>query len=90
MKPAQNFGGAYDLSVLRIPGILQRIAWAYIVVTLWEICLPVRDDGFEDVSYFRFYSRYAWHWLACFVVVFTYVIAVCVLHACVPLNTLLF
>jgi hypothetical protein len=34
LQGSQNFGGAYDLSVLRIPGILQRIAFAYLVVTV--------------------------------------------------------
>jgi hypothetical protein len=32
---------------------------------LFELLLPVQDDGFENTSYFRFYHTYAWHWLAC-------------------------
>lgn len=65
VQGAQNFGTPYDLSVLRIPGILQRIAWAQLVVTVFELVLPVRDIGFEDTSFFRFYKRYLWHWCAC-------------------------
>jgi heparan-alpha-glucosaminide N-acetyltransferase len=72
LQGAQNFGSPYDLSVLRIPGILQRIAWAQIVVTLFEVVLPVRDIGFEDNSGLRYYRRFAWHWVACLTVLVGY------------------
>jgi heparan-alpha-glucosaminide N-acetyltransferase len=66
VQGAQNFGTPYDLSMLRIPGILQRIAFAQLIVTLFELLLPVRDTGFGDnTSFGRYYRRYAWHWLAC-------------------------
>ena len=61
LQGGQNFGGAYDLSILRIPGILQRIGFAYLIVTCFELALNTRDVGFVDEEYFRYYSKYAWH-----------------------------
>ncbi len=39
----------YDLSVIRIMGILQRVAVCYLVGALMEICLP-RFQPYIDIS----------------------------------------
>jgi hypothetical protein len=68
-------GGGVDVSNLRIPGILQRIAFAYCVVALMKIWLPVRmkrgwvrpaDEQDADVSishWHSLFSRYVLHWV---------------------------
>lgn len=68
--------GGKNLTMLRVPGILQRIAFAQIVTAAIEIGVPERDTrdsvGFEDQSYWRLYKRHAYRWLACMAVVMLY------------------
>jgi hypothetical protein len=73
-----------DLAGLRIPGILQRIAWAYCVVALMKLWLPVYTrNGFvpasagkwEDAPRHRFaiFAHYSLHWAVAFGFFFLYV-----------------
>ena len=68
-----NFPTQYDLTILRIPGILQRIAFAQFVVAAFEIFIPVRDVAVDNTnSPWRFFSRWLWHWVACVVALIVY------------------
>lgn len=70
-------GGGYDLYTLRIPGILQRIAWAYFVVACMAMFLPKLRDAWGTsggfLAYFRMFRIYAWHWLVAFAFFFLYI-----------------
>jgi hypothetical protein len=73
-------GHPYDLSKIRIFGILQRIAMAQFIVTLIEVSVRPRSvvdaQGDEDTSsFFRFYKAYAFHWAATGGVLIVYVLA---------------
>jgi predicted acyltransferase len=69
-----TFGTGYDFSTLRIPGILQRIAFCQFIVAIMELALPTRETGFEDLSYFRVYKRYVWHWVLAGLIFFIFAI----------------
>lgn len=73
-----------DVHGVRIPGILQRIAWAYLVVALMKMYLPVYTaDGFLSPKIgcwsnaphgkFAIFKHYALHWAVAFGFVFVYV-----------------
>eukprot|EP00742_Colponemidia_sp_Colp-10_P003969 GILJ01004233.1.p1 GENE.GILJ01004233.1~~GILJ01004233.1.p1 ORF type:complete len:449 (+),score=35.87 GILJ01004233.1:76-1347(+) len=67
-------GGAfpyYDLSTFRYCGILQRIAFAYLVITLMELYLPQRRNIMPGGRMYLF-KRYVWHWVTAGVILFTY------------------
>lgn len=73
-----------DLHGMRIPGILQRIAWAYCVVAAMKMYLPVYTaDGFLSPAVakwadaprdkFAIFKHYALHWAVALGFVFIYV-----------------
>lgn len=47
-------GGGFNMSFIRVPGILQRIAWAYFVVAMMSLFLPRLTTKFESPSVARF------------------------------------
>jgi hypothetical protein len=87
-------GGGIDLHNIRIPGILQRIAWAYCIVSLMKMWLPVYtthgfrypwDGGrWEDAppGKWSIFQHYSLHWATAFFFVFVY--ACIMLFAHVP------
>ncbi len=93
--PSVNFGG-FNIQTIRIPGILQRIAWAYLCVSLMAMYFPkVNLDWFDacccgyvhiarfsrSVSRpFGLYIKYALHWLVSFWFLFFYIIMMKQLH----------
>lgn len=65
-------GDGIDLHHMRIPGILQRIAWAYCVVSMMKMWLPVytnsgfvRGGNWQDTSRDTkaLFTHYSLHWL---------------------------
>eukprot|EP00949_MAST-11_sp_MAST-11-sp1_P001627 g1627.t1 len=77
-----GFFGSYhygfNLVTLRLCGILNRIAYAYLVVALMEIWLPkivTKSEGQESVSsvHVRLFVVHAWKWLGAFVFFLIYV-----------------
>ena len=78
-------GGGWNMSSIRIGGILQRIAWAYFVVAMMSIYLPRcttrlesrRVARFEDVpgpAALKVFRFYAMHWLVALGFLLVYVI----------------
>jgi len=63
-----GFPGAYRLRTLRIPGILQRIAFCYLVTVLIHVWVPVRSVEPSARHYgrslLRLYNKYLYQWLA--------------------------
>eukprot|EP00037_Helgoeca_nana_P015524 m.145079 g.145079 ORF g.145079 m.145079 type:complete len:557 (-) comp23055_c0_seq6:54-1724(-) len=51
-----------DLKRVRIPGILQRIAWAYLVTALIALYVPQRQLPPKSKGYFRAFRVHAWQW----------------------------
>lgn len=83
----------FDLNAIRVPGILQRIAWAYFVVSMMAIYFPKygeqlsRDARFETVPqttrtqrYFSVFRYYAVHWLFAILVMAIYIVVMLGLH----------
>ena len=74
-------GDGIDIKTVRIPGILQRIAFAYFVVAMMKLCLPVwTARGFEWRGVFdadggpaRLFSHYCLHWAGALAFFFLYV-----------------
>ena len=64
--PSPNKGG-FDLYKIRIPGILQRIAWAYFVVACMAMGLPKLSAepwlSHGVLKHFHMFRVYAVHWL---------------------------
>jgi len=73
-----GFPAKYSLDTIRIPGILQRIAFCYLVLTMIHVWVPRRRskpvvEGEEDEeeeeqqdgsrSMLALFRRYAWHWV---------------------------
>ena len=55
---------AYRLDTIRIPGILQRIAFCYLAVSMIHIWVPVRASiPAPNRGALYLYSKYAWQWL---------------------------
>lgn len=58
-----------DLSTVRIPGILQRIAWAYFVCAMIVLYVPQRcktpvyQFGINSLGYFRVFRIHAFQWI---------------------------
>eukprot|EP00250_Pteridium_aquilinum_P006611 c16495_g1_i1 orf=559-1998(+) len=64
-----------DLQHLRIMGVLQRIAIAYIIVALFEVCLSNRRIMADaNESFFGIVKIYRWQWIAAFSLASLYVI----------------
>ena len=68
-------GRGIDLQHMRIPGILQRIAWAYCVVAMMKMWLPVytnngftRGGSWEDTNKDTkaLFTHYSLHWIGAF------------------------
>ena len=68
-------GSGIDLKHMRIPGILQRIAWAYCVVAMMKMWLPVytnkgfvRRGSWEDTNKDTksLFTHYILHWMGAF------------------------
>ncbi|XVF31383.1 hypothetical protein REPUB_Repub16aG0141400 [Reevesia pubescens] len=61
-----------DMKMIRFCGILQRIAFAYLVVALAEIFL--KDTQAKDIAagHFSVFRLYCWHWLvgACMLIMY--------------------
>ena len=51
-----------DLQSVRIPGILQRIAWAYLVVSMIAMYVP-RVSAFRRTGYFKVFQVHSLQWL---------------------------
>lgn len=72
-------GSGVDLKHMRIPGILQRIAWAYCVVAMMKMYLPVLGDAPESRTGSKvqlglaIFHHYALHWAVAFTFFFVYV-----------------
>eukprot|EP00039_Didymoeca_costata_P021285 m.344037 g.344037 ORF g.344037 m.344037 type:complete len:560 (-) comp23739_c0_seq1:61-1740(-) len=64
-----------DLKTVRIPGILQRIAWAYLIVSLIAIYVP-RLTPFDDkrLEYFKMFKIHSLQWIAALVFMLIYLI----------------
>jgi heparan-alpha-glucosaminide N-acetyltransferase len=85
-------GVGIDMAHMRIPGILQRIAWAYMVVSMMKMWLPVytASSGFVAASIGKWedaprnswalFSHYALHWLVAFAFFFLYVAVMLFAH----------
>ena len=67
-----GFPAAYGLDNIRIPGILQRIAFCYLMLVLIHIWVPVRPTPQGIKGYFYLYAKYSWQFLVtgCFVAVY--------------------
>jgi heparan-alpha-glucosaminide N-acetyltransferase len=70
-KPAsENDPSDYRLSHIRIPGILQRIAFCYFITVCIHVWVPVREPepSPNSIAYGRtklsLYKKYLWHWIA--------------------------
>lgn len=65
-----------DMKHIRWCGILQRIALAYMVVSLLEIFTKNADSENESPSHFSIFNLYRWQWLAsiCILVIYLAVI----------------
>ena len=68
-------GRGIDLQHMRIPGILQRIAWAYCVVAMMKMWLPVytkngfvRGGSWQDTNKDTkaLFTHYSLHWIGAF------------------------
>ena len=78
-------GVGIDMENMRIPGILQRIAWAYAVVSMMKMWLPVYTTrgfvapwkaGWDDApdSRWKIFVHYSLHWVVAFSFFFLYVL----------------
>jgi hypothetical protein len=77
-------GSGIDLKHMRIPGILQRIAWAYCVVAMMKMWLPVwtssggftRRGSWQDTAQDTkaLFTHYALHWAVAFSFLLLYLI----------------
>lgn len=61
-----------DLQFLRIMGVLQRIAIAFIIVAFFEVFLSNRQMADANESFFGIVKIYRWQWVAVFVLAVLY------------------
>ncbi|KAK9016952.1 hypothetical protein V6N11_079444 [Hibiscus sabdariffa] len=61
-----------DMRMIRFCGILQRIAFAYLVVALAEIFLKDAQSNDTPAGHFSVFRLYCWHWLlgACILIMY--------------------
>lgn len=71
-----GFPNNYNLPMMRIPGILQRIGWCYFCNALIFIWTPVYEGApsSSSQSSFWLYSKYRYHFIAGLSFLFVYVI----------------
>ncbi|XVE89641.1 hypothetical protein DITRI_Ditri20bG0012100 [Diplodiscus trichospermus] len=67
-----NLSYGVDVTMIRFCGILQRIAFAYLVVALAEIFLKDAQPEATLAGHFSVFRLYCWHWLVggCILVVY--------------------
>jgi heparan-alpha-glucosaminide N-acetyltransferase len=76
---ADSYTYGFNMATIRWCGILQRIAWAYIITAAVQLYVPQRTPTSSSL-YIQTYQRYRNHFLVCFAFVLFYALLTFTTH----------